>query len=83
MMMHKTVTVSADILTHNNPYGYKINLNNPFASYMWRKYKEKNNLSMAMYPGDKHRLAFEKVMLDMIDKGWIKIVNTKGRKNNV
>lgn len=72
----KKIYVSADIYIREEPKGfsatgYKINVNEPSMNVLYRKYKEHNGFGQNQPLSDRDRLAFEKLITSLIDKGRI------------
>lgn len=55
---------NSDIYNHNNPYGYKLNVNHPLIRPMYERYKEKLGERIL---SDAQRLTFEVELIAWID----------------
>lgn len=53
------------IFNHDNPYGYKINVNHPKIRPLYERFKKKAN---AVILSDKQRFYFESLVFQMIQK---------------
>lgn len=56
---------NSSIYATGNPYGYRININNPKIKPLYEKYKRKYKI---MIPSDKERKRFEDMIFQLIER---------------
>lgn len=64
----QSVPEPVSIYTHNNPYGYRININHPKILPLYEKYCEKIGMPLHIHLSRPQRLDFERVILQMIER---------------
>lgn len=61
-----TPTPTEDIYAHNNPYGFKLNINHPRINDLYKRYKKYKGI-VGRPPRDDERREFESMVLDSKD----------------
>lgn len=71
--MAKKIYVDKSVYAENNPYGFKINVNNPTISHMYRQFKINHGLPEHFPIPERYRRAFDDIILRMIKAGTISV----------
>lgn len=64
----QSVPEPVSVYTHNNPYGYRININHPKILPLYEKYCEKIGMPLHIHLSRQQRLDFERIILRMIER---------------
>lgn len=68
---------NSSMFTHQNPYGYLVNINHPRISKLYDRYKKKNNIPPWCPMSDDERYDFENLIFE-----WFKLGKAHAKKES-